>query len=46
MLSILNKNEINSVGLTFPYSLNFFNDIVDLKSEFSLEVNENCQESE
>ena len=46
ILSILNKNEINSVDLTFPCSLNFLNDIVDLKSEFWLEVNENYQEIE
>ena len=39
-------NEINSVDLTLSCSLDFLNDLVDLKSEFWLEVNENCQESD
>lgn len=43
-VEILNK--INSVDLTFPCTLDFLSDMVDLKSEFWIEVNENCQEVE
>lgn len=43
-VEILNK--INSVDLTFPCALDFLSDMVDLKSEFWIEVNENCQEVE
>ena len=43
-VEILNK--INSVDLTFPCALDFLRDMVDLKSEFWIEVNENCQEVE
>lgn len=39
-------NKINNTELTFPCSLNFLNDIIDLKSEFWIEVNESCQEVE
>ncbi len=39
-------NKINSEDLTFPCSLDFLSDVVDLESEFWIEVNENCQEVE
>lgn len=43
-IEILDK--INSVHLTFPCSLDFLNDIVDLQNDFWIEVNESCQEVE
>ena len=39
-------NKINSTNLNFPCSLDFLNDIVDLKSDFWCEVNESCKEVE
>lgn len=43
-IEILDK--INSVHLTFPCSLDFLNDVVDLQNDFWIEVNESCQEVE
>lgn len=37
---------LNRMDLTFPCSLDFLDDLVDLKSEFWMEVNESCQEVE
>ena len=43
-IEILDK--INSADLTFPCSLDFLNDVADLKNDFWIEVNESCQEVE
>lgn len=39
-------NKITNMNLTFPCSLSFLSDIIDLDNEFWMEVNEFCQEDE